>query len=341
MDSNALRQMPDKMKIIMKKIIGLLIVIAIFQKANAQTETFDIATYTVPQNWKKESREGGVVYSTANDSTGKFGAVIIFESAKGTGDVTKDFKLQWDELAVKKHNADPNPATEQSQVAGGWKALTGASLFKVQGIDAYIILTVFSGFGKRISIVSTLNDQAYLNQLDDFLKTVKLTNAMVSKPGKSTSPAPQVADKPNNIIVGTWSDYSGAMANYVTASGAFIASADTHEMHQYEFGNGNSFSYQYLGSMGSTMLYIKSKGTYRIDGDKLSFTTTSYTSCMGSNGMTGQLKEDKSKEITETYTFYIGPNKWEAGPFLNLHKDGNYYPWSDFPYDYYKKINAK
>ena len=321
----------------MKKIIGCLLLITIMQQAMAQKETFDIATYTPPANWKKENREGGVIYATANDSTGKFCAIIIFSSVAGTGSVAKDFKLQWDELAVKKHGANPNPATEKGQTDNGWKALTGASVFKIQGTDAYIILTVFSGFGKRISIISTLNDQAYLTQLDTFLGTVVLDKSAVSKPGKTNVITQPASGKTDNVLTGTWSDYSGAMANYVTSSGAFIASADTHEMHQYEFSGSNSFSYQYLGSMGATMLYIKSSGTYKVDGDKLSFITTKYTSCMGSKGITGQLKENKSKEITETYQFFIGPNKWEAGPFLNLHKDGNYYPWSDFPYDYFKK----
>ena len=78
-------------------------------------------------------------------------------------------------------------------------------------------------------------------------------------------------------------------------------------------------------------LYTESSGTYSINGDNLTLNTKMYKTGFGT------IKEDKTKEITDQYKFYVGPNKWEAGPFLNLHKDGNYYPWSDYPYDYYKK----
>ena len=158
----------------MKKMICFLLLTAMMQHTIAQTETFDIATYTPPQNFNKEEKPGGVVYSQANDSTGKFCAIIIFASTAGTGDVAKDFKLQWDELAVKKYAADAKPATEKAQTPNGWKTITGASAIKIQGTDAYIVLTVFSGFGKRVSVVSTLNDQAFLVQLDAFLETIKL-----------------------------------------------------------------------------------------------------------------------------------------------------------------------
>lgn len=160
----------------MKKKVHLLFALCciILQQAIAQTETFDIATYTPPANFRKEDKPGGVVFSQTNDSTGRYCAIIIFASTAGLGDVAKDFKLQWDELAVKKYAADANPATEKAQTPNGWKVLTGASKIKIQETDAYIILTVFSGFGKRISVISTLNDDAYLVKLDAFLETIQL-----------------------------------------------------------------------------------------------------------------------------------------------------------------------
>ncbi len=323
----------------MKKIIIFLLLTVVMQQVTAQTETFDVTIYTAPKDFKKENRPGAMVYSQANEVTGHFCAIIIFAGADGSGDVVKDFKSQWDELAVKKYAAVPDPKTEKAQSPEGWNTLTGASLIKIEGTDAYIFITVFSGFGKRITIVSTLNDQSYIPVVDAFLSTVKIDKAAFSKQ-KNSITIPSSTGKTTTGIMGTWSDYSGVMANYVNSSGMFLSSADTHEMHQYEFTDNNNFSYQYLGSMGSTMLYEKSSGTYSIQGDKLILVIKMYASCMGAKGMTGKMKEDKDKEITETYTFYIGANKWEPGPFLNMHKEGNYYPWSDFPYDYYKKVNT-
>ncbi len=166
----------------MKKVISILFLSMIMQQAIGQTETFDIATFSPPKGWQKEDKQSGMVYSHV-DSTGKFSVIIIFASTTGTGDVAKDFKSEWNELAVKKYAADANPTTEKAQTSDGWKTLTGASLIKIEGTDAYIVLTVFNGFGRRISVLSTLNDKAYLAQIDTFLGSVKLdkTKSIVQK----------------------------------------------------------------------------------------------------------------------------------------------------------------
>jgi hypothetical protein len=161
----------------MKKICFFLLTALLLQPAFAQTDTFDILQYTPPKDFKKENKPGGIVFSQANDSTGLFCAIIIFASTSGSGDAIKDFKSQWTELAVKKYNVDPNPETEKAKNADGWQMITGASLFKIKEKDAYIILTLFSGFGKRVSVISTLNDNSYLAKLDDFLETVRFNKS--------------------------------------------------------------------------------------------------------------------------------------------------------------------
>lgn len=162
---------------IMKKIYFFLLTVSLLQPALAQTDTFDIMHFTPPKDFKKENKPGGVVFSQANDSTGFFCAIIIFASTSGSGDAMKDFKSQWAELAVKKHNADPNPKTEKAKTADGWQMITGASIFKINEKGTYIILTLFSGFGKRVSVIFTLNDNSYLAKLDDFLESVRFNKS--------------------------------------------------------------------------------------------------------------------------------------------------------------------
>ena len=183
----------------MKRIISILFLTLIMQQAIGQTETFDMATYSPPKGWQKEDRQSAVLYSQTNDSTGKFCAIIIFAGTTGTGDVVKDFNSQWNELAVKKYAADAKPTTDKAQTPDGWKTITAASLIKIEGTDAYIVLTVFSGFGKRISVLSTLNDQAYLAQLDTFLESIKLdkTKSIVQK-NDTQKVNPVISDVPKS-----------------------------------------------------------------------------------------------------------------------------------------------
>ena len=68
----------------MKKIFfSLMIVISL--KSMAQTETFDIATYTPPKDFKKESKQGVVIYTHVNTTTGSFCVIAIYASSASAG----------------------------------------------------------------------------------------------------------------------------------------------------------------------------------------------------------------------------------------------------------------
>ncbi len=312
----------------MKKIF-FLVMICCSLKGMAQTETFDMVTYNAPKNWKKDIKQGVVFYTNVNAVTGGYCVIGIYAGTPGNGDAQKDFEKEWKDLAVTPYKADPNAKPEIETTADGWKQLTAASKIIQENVDALVILSVFSGFGKTTSILANLNDQSYLPLIDSLLANIKLDKtAKIAVPVLSTT---------NLSVVGTWSDYSGAFGNYVNAAGGFIGSADAHEMHQYIFNADKKFAYKYLGSSANNTLYIESSGSYSIKADNLTLNTKIFKSKMGNNPA-GTMKEDKTKEIADSYKYYIGPNKWEAGPFLNLHKDGNYYPWSDYQYDYYKQI---
>ena len=136
----------------MKKIISLLLLTAIMQIVFGQTETFDIATYTPPKDFKKESKQGVVNYMSVNSATGGFCVIAMYASTASTGDAQKDFDKDWKELVATPYNADANPKTETESTAEGWKVVSGSAPAKVNGFDCYIMLTVVSGFGKSLSI---------------------------------------------------------------------------------------------------------------------------------------------------------------------------------------------
>ena len=152
----------------------------------AQTESFDIATYTPPKNWKKDAKQGVVNYIDLNDTAGTFCVVSLFASSLSMGDLQKDFNKAWKELVVTPYKADPNPQTETQTADDGWKVMVGAAPIKQDGTDVYIILTVFTGFGKTFTVRSSLNDQAYTTQIDAFFETMELADK-TSSPVNTTA----------------------------------------------------------------------------------------------------------------------------------------------------------
>lgn len=159
----------------MKKIISLIIIALLSLQALSQTETFDIITYTPPKNWKKDMKPGVVNYTNINAATGGFCVIAMYASSSSTGDAQKDFMNEWKELVVTPYQAEANPKTETQTTTDGWKAVVGTAPVKMSGMDVSIILTVFSGFGKTVSVRTSLNDPAYTAQVDEILESMKLS----------------------------------------------------------------------------------------------------------------------------------------------------------------------
>lgn len=140
----------------------------------SQTETFDIITYNPPKDWKKDIKQGVINYTNVNSTTGAFCVIALYASSASSGDAQKDFNKEWKELVITPFKAEANPKTETGTTPDGWKTIGGASLVKVDGVDVYVILSVYSGFGKTVSIRTSINDQSYTTQIDALFATIKL-----------------------------------------------------------------------------------------------------------------------------------------------------------------------
>ena len=157
-----------------------MLLLVISSTCFSQTETFDIVTYTPPKDWKKEAKQGVVNYTNVNTTTGGFCVIAMYASTASTGDAQKDFDKDWKDLVVTPFSAEANPKTETQTTPEGWKVVTGAAPVKMDGIDCYIMLNVISGFGKTISIRTSLNDQSYSAQIDALFETMELDKTKTS-----------------------------------------------------------------------------------------------------------------------------------------------------------------
>ena len=157
-------------------------------QAFTQTETFDIATYTPPKDFKKDAKSGVVNYLNTNITKGTFCVITMYANIASSGDAQKDFTNEWAALVVTPYKAEANPKTETQKTADGWEVVTGAAVVKVDGNDVYIILTVISGFGKTLSVRSSLNDLAYTGQIDALMETMELDKTKKVAVNNNTPP---------------------------------------------------------------------------------------------------------------------------------------------------------
>ncbi|MFI5186844.1 MAG: lipocalin family protein [Chitinophagales bacterium] len=318
----------------MKKIVLILSIVLLVQFAFGQAETFDIATYTPPQGWTKNITHDHISYTTIDNSKGSFCVLAIYTAVASKGDPQKDFASEWNDLVAKLYQTDAHPKTETQTTTDGWKAVVGAAIARQDTINFYAVLTVYSGFGKTISILITLNDQSYMTNADAVLDNISLDKKAVIAKSKIFKPDTRTNNNNGASLVGVWSNSSAAIGNYVTSSGSFVGSADVNTMEEYEFRSDNVYVYRFFGMSSGKLYYTETNGSYKIKGRTLTLTPLTRK-----GGYSGAIHDEANwLGKPEIFDCYIGANKWEAGPFLNLHKDGNYYSYPDYPYDYYKRI---
>ncbi|MDQ6788106.1 MAG: hypothetical protein M3033_14980 [Acidobacteriota bacterium] len=177
-------------KIILALFIAQILCLFIPQIIFGQTETFDIVQYTPPKGWTKTPKDGSITFSDNNKTTNGFCLITVYASTASEGNPQKDFTNRWNDLAVKLLKAEANPKTE-TQSADGWTITAGVSQIDVDGTKSFALLTVFSGFGKTVSVLAVFNDESYMTQLGTFTagielnKTAQTTKPLVSNPPTS------------------------------------------------------------------------------------------------------------------------------------------------------------
>ncbi len=177
------------------QFIILGFVLLFFQVSIAQVETFDIAHFTPPKDWKRQEGNNMVAYLHTADTNGAFCMIAIYKSSVSAGDAKKDFMQEWKNRIVPIYKVGNNPSTEEQSTPDGWKSFTAATKIKLNSADATLIATVFSGFKKKITVTATLNDQSYLPAVDSFLQNLQLQKNSVT----ATNPG-AAAEKTSSAI---------------------------------------------------------------------------------------------------------------------------------------------
>ncbi len=244
----------------MRKLFLFIAFVIAATISHAQTETFDLITYTVPKGWKKEVKENVVSYSLINNAKKTWCQIGIIKSTVSKGTIDLDFKSEWTELVVKPYNPTKPSNANGVEEANGWKIKAGASNFTFNNAEAIVLLTTASGFDRCVSIVATTNSQEYLTQIETFISSVDL-----KKPEVVVQGAPEI-NSDQNSITGIWKATTSDNSNYRMKNGIM-----NYIMRQYSFNaDGNyTFTSKLFDPLMDKILLGKESGTYQITGTNL------------------------------------------------------------------------
>ncbi|HLN73868.1 MAG TPA: hypothetical protein VK205_11275 [Prolixibacteraceae bacterium] len=185
------------MKTLLTLILNILVTAAI-----AQSETFDLTSYTLPSKqgeWKKEVKENLVSYTKTDNVKRTWCQIGIYRSTASKGSIEADFDSEWQLLIATPYNIQAEPKSGGIQEAEGWEVKVGSGTFSFNNSNAQAILAVMSGNDRVVSIVAINNSQDYMSQIKSLLESVSLAKPDGnSEAEKNTSTV--VSEKPNTTV---------------------------------------------------------------------------------------------------------------------------------------------
>ncbi|MBK8952664.1 MAG: hypothetical protein IPM85_10650 [Chitinophagaceae bacterium] len=141
---------------------------------NSQTnDSFDIASFAVPEAWKKEVKTSVVSYTKTSNAKGGYCVIAVYKSIESLGSIEKDYNNEWKELVTDRFTVNSTPETETEKRNDGWQVKAGGAAIDDGNGDAMAILTVFNKAGKMMSVLTIMNKEEFITDADKFVSSIK------------------------------------------------------------------------------------------------------------------------------------------------------------------------
>ena len=246
----------------MKKILFLCLFCVSVAITIAQTETFDLSTYTPPKTWKKQPAESAVQFTKEDAAKGTYCIITLYKAVPGTANSKENFDLAWATLVKEMVTVSVAPEMQPSASENGWEAQSGYAPFESDGNKGVVVLVTSSGFGKMVNIVILTNTDVYEKNMTDFLESVSLKKIETSTQQIQTSASNNI----NSPILGTWAIGSSDQSGYAVNNGI-----NGYIRRQYTFNANGTYifiikTFQYTSDK---LLLTKENGTYQISGNNI------------------------------------------------------------------------
>jgi hypothetical protein len=246
----------------------------------AQKESFDLASYIPPEDWKKQVSEGSIQFIREDSARNIYCIISLLKSVPGTADPKENFTRSWETLIKNtvKPTQIPEMQTDTSQV--DWDITNGFSPFERDGEKGVVILVTSTGFGKMMNLIILTNTDVYEPDMTRFLESVSLS--------KPEQPALLPAND-NAVFSGIWLKTSSVHEKYGDAVSHGNAGYTTY---QYEFNSNGTYKFytKTFRPSSSNLLLVRESGTYSIRANKLTIVP--------------------QKSVIEAWTKKGGSDKW-------------------------------
>ena len=170
-----------------------LILIAAGTASMAQTESYDIFSFTPLPDWKRQDWDGHIYFTLKEGN--KICIITFYSSASTKGDPQQNFWTDWNDVIVN-YNTITSEVQMESQVINGWDMILGTATGyqkDAKGVNLQYSLMSFSGPQSRGTMTVRTNDETGVleSEIQQFLAGVTVYNAAeISVDGSQAASSP-------------------------------------------------------------------------------------------------------------------------------------------------------
>jgi hypothetical protein len=303
-----------------------------------------MASFIPPSGFEKETREGVVIFTKNSPDRSSFCIIAVYGSRPGTGDLQKEFQLEWDDLIRKTKHTEAPAERQIERGDNGWSVISGRSIINLTPAYASLLVT-YVGHGKVFSVLVNINADQFMPEATQFMKSLEI----VSTPAASGTPSGAAVK--SSGIAGMWRSACGdgtSVSGITNAAGTAYSSFSTttgklRVKHILFFPDGTFCNYV-LG--GGYLNYSEQRagdpniwGTYQLNGSsgQIKFdglTTPDFFSVQNGKIMYGKCVFERlpwveGLRLNATYSVETNPDAYRANgmnaePVIRFSSDGRF-----------------
>lgn len=158
----------------MKKIILICVLCGFVKSSIAQTETFDLASFTAPKAWKKEKTADAIQFSKEDAAKGTYCLMTLYKAVPGTANSKENFDLAWESLVKEMVTVSTPPEMQPAANENGWEVQSGSGPFESGENKGVVLLVTASGVDKMVNLIILTNSDAYEKEMVAFIESISL-----------------------------------------------------------------------------------------------------------------------------------------------------------------------
>lgn len=287
-----------------------------FSVAQGQkTESYDILTFKVPQNWVRNETDRMVEYTATNTQTSGYAKFSIFRSIGSSGQIDNDFDLNWKSVIEKNLIIKGKPEISTERRPDGWQMKSGTGIFSFNGVDNVAILLTYSDLQTQTCVVLMMNTAEFESDLDSFLGSIRfqLTSVKKSPPTPVSS-----AGQWDRRLIGRWQRSGSAMLD-IGNPGYWGSSG--YDVSRYEFFSDGTYTFKSRSfrMVFDRIIIVNEKGTFSATNKQLLIKPAqsviqSYAKREGRDEL-GKLIRSENRSLEQvnyayTFHYFSGIQEW-------------------------------